>query len=157
VYKDGSAGYFCRLHAESARLDLDRLRLDTYEKTDSWVQKGLMLQKDPCAMGYMSHMLGGVSQQMLCGQPQQPQYYQPGQLMQRQMPQQQMVTYGGGACGPMAGPMVTYGGGGACGPMMGGFAASAPIPIPGAGYLPVATAMPAHMQQHGVPVAFRWQ
>ena len=140
-YPGEEAGIYCAYHAMDERSRQQAAKISTYGQAQKWVQTGRVLQQDPCAMGYLGQMMGSGQQQMLCGQ--QPQYYQPGQ-----MPQQQMVTYGGGACVPMAG---------ACGPMMGGFAASAPIPIPGAGYLPVATAMPAHMQQHGVPVAFRWQ
>lgn len=171
-YPGEEAGHYCGFHKADEESRQHAAKISTYGQAQKWVQTGRALQQDPQAMGYIGHMMHGQQQQQIQyyqpgqqqqqqqQQMQQPQYYQPGQ----RMPQMQLMDYNGGACGPMMGgrypqampQQMQYG---ACAPMggptMGGFAPSAPIPIPGAGYVPMASPVHGAAMHAAVPVA-RW-
>ena len=141
---------FCKYHLVDEMNRRQSAQISTYGKAQKWVDTGRALQHDPCAMGYLGHMMDGGPPMIAYGQQPQTQYYQPGQRMPQQ--QQQITQYytpcaptdagfgGHAAFGGFAGqfgappcagvPMATP----IAGHAFGGMAASAPIPIPRAQY-----------------------
>ena len=159
-YPGDEALRFCNYHAVDEKNRQQSAQISTYGKAQKWVDTGRALQHDPCAMGYLGHMMDGAPPMIKYGQPSYPtQYYTPGQRMPQQH-QQQITQYytpaqcaptpadagfgghaafgpfgapfGGPQCArvPMATPIAGHGAPAA----FGGMAASAPIPIPRAQY-----------------------